>query len=97
MAMHSTVVRCPGCDEKVRVQPRVMAVRIEGKSLVATLDAPAVTHVCGKTARPVGFAGAPKTGDGPRTTRHEHGLEPQGSTRPVPASTEGGDPSGSQE
>lgn len=54
--MHPTAVRCPNCDKRVLVTPRVRAVTHEAGALTVTFQTVAAPHHCGVPPQPTGFA-----------------------------------------
>jgi hypothetical protein len=60
--MHPTTVRCPQCDRRIQIQPKVASVSADSGTLTATFHPVTVTHHCdGNPPVPTGFA-PPKGG-----------------------------------
>jgi hypothetical protein len=56
-------VRCPGCDEHLTGQAKIVAVRRDSRSVVVTVEVPPIPHSCGAESRAaVGFRPNPSGG-----------------------------------
>lgn len=54
--MHPTTVRCPQCDTRIQVQPRVASVAVDSGTLTVTFHPVTVSHAEGDPPIPTGFA-----------------------------------------
>lgn len=54
--MHPTTVRCPQCDRRVQVQPKVASVAVDNGQLTVTFHPVTVAHIEGEPPAPTGFA-----------------------------------------
>jgi DNA-directed RNA polymerase subunit RPC12/RpoP len=54
--MHPTNVRCPQCDRRIQVQPRVASVAVDSGQLTVTFHPVTVVHHEGDPPSAAGFA-----------------------------------------